>query len=189
MQNLMQGDKESVELYEKKFVLLWESLCKALPAGQVPPDMMKKDRFMAGLKGTLRWRVELKKPRSYDHAVEISKNKEWKLDHLAQLGMNLVLLRMEPRVLQTGPMVSGQVPRVVAPPIVHTCPPTASTNVAAMVDEGMKYDLHQMVDLMKNLNLNLMSNLGGCGRGKGISQGDDAQPLLTGSGRGYGRSR
>ncbi len=186
-QSLLQGDKESVESYEKKFVLLWESLYRALSREQVPPDMMKKDRFMAGLKGTLRWRVELKKPRSYEEAVEIAKNKEWKLDHLAQLGMTPMPLRMESRVLQTGPMVPGQVPLVVTPPIVHTGPPAASTNTT-MVDEGMKQDLHQMVDLMKNLNLSLMSNTGGRGRGKGVSQGDETQQL-TGNGRGYGRPR
>ena len=49
MQKLMQGDNKSVDSYDRKFVSLWESLCRALPAGQVPPDMMKKDRFMVGL--------------------------------------------------------------------------------------------------------------------------------------------
>ena len=82
MQKLMQGDNECVDSYDRKFVSLWESLCRALPVGQVPPDMMKKDQFMVGLKGTLRWRVELKKPRTYDDAEEIAKSKEWKLDHL-----------------------------------------------------------------------------------------------------------
>ena len=61
MQSLMQGDKESVEFYEKKFVLLWKSLCRALPIGQFPLDMMKKDQFMGGLKCTLSWQAKLKK--------------------------------------------------------------------------------------------------------------------------------
>ena len=65
-----------MEKYVKKFLLVWYSLCKSLPEGQVPPDVMKKDRFMTGLKGTLRWRVELKKPKSFEEAVEIAKSKE-----------------------------------------------------------------------------------------------------------------
>ena len=36
MQGLMQGEREVVETYVKKFLLLWESLCKSLPKGQVP---------------------------------------------------------------------------------------------------------------------------------------------------------
>ena len=62
IQALVQGDGENVEDYIKKFSLLWESLCKALDPQQPPPDMMKKDCFMAGLKGDICWRVELKKP-------------------------------------------------------------------------------------------------------------------------------
>ena len=37
MQGLMQGDREVVETYVKKFLLLWESLCRSLLEGQVPP--------------------------------------------------------------------------------------------------------------------------------------------------------
>ena len=48
-----------------------------------PPDVMKKNRFMTCLKGTLHWCVELKQPKSFEEAVEISKSKEWKLGHLA----------------------------------------------------------------------------------------------------------
>ena len=55
MQGLMQGDREVVETYVKPFLLLWESLCKSLPKGQVSPDVMEKDKFMIGLKGTLCW--------------------------------------------------------------------------------------------------------------------------------------
>ena len=49
IQVLVQGDGENVEDYVKNFSLLWESLCKALDPQQPPPDMMKKDHFMAGL--------------------------------------------------------------------------------------------------------------------------------------------
>ena len=130
--------------------------------------------------------MELKKPRTYDDAVEIAKNKEWKLDHLTQLGMSPILTKPHVWFLEPGVTTN---PLPAAPPIVHTSPPPALTTSAGVVDEGMKQDLHQMVDLMKNLNLSLMSNTGGRGRGKGVSQGDEAQAQSTGNGRGYGRTR
>ena len=52
------------------------------------PDMMKKDRFLVVLRESLRWRVELKKPRTFEDAVGVAKNKEWKLRRLNQLGMD-----------------------------------------------------------------------------------------------------
>ena len=75
IQELRQGEAESITEYNKKFSLLWKSFCEALQP-QVPPlDMVKKNRFLAGLREELRWRVELKKPRSYEHALEVAKNK------------------------------------------------------------------------------------------------------------------
>ena len=65
---------------------MWEDLCRALHP-QVPPEMMKKDRFMIGLKTSLRLRVELKKPQSYEDAIDVAKRKEWKLSRMSQLGM------------------------------------------------------------------------------------------------------
>ena len=65
-----------MESYIKKFAMLWESLCKALRPQVAPPDMMKKDRFLAGLQDGLRWRVELKKHRNFEDALEVAKNKE-----------------------------------------------------------------------------------------------------------------
>ena len=53
MQGLVQGDRELVENYVNNFSLLRESLCRSLPKGKVPLDVMKKDRFIIGLKGTL----------------------------------------------------------------------------------------------------------------------------------------
>ncbi|WP_165303686.1 hypothetical protein, partial [Enterobacter cloacae complex sp. CH23B] len=49
IQTLVQKEGEPVDAYIRKFSLAWERMCKAL-APQVPPlDMMKKDRFLAGL--------------------------------------------------------------------------------------------------------------------------------------------
>ena len=87
IQALVQGDGEQVEDYIKKISLLWDGLCKALEPQQPTPDMMKKDRFMAGLKGDIHWRVELKKPQSCEDAMDIAKGKEWKLQRMSQLGM------------------------------------------------------------------------------------------------------
>ena len=44
--------------------------------------MMKKDRLLAGLQDGLHWRVELKKPKNFEDALEVAKNKEWKLKRM-----------------------------------------------------------------------------------------------------------
>ena len=53
IQVLEQKELESVEDFLKKFNKLWEDLCEALDP-EHPPAMMKKDRFLAGLKPALR---------------------------------------------------------------------------------------------------------------------------------------
>ena len=53
IQGLKQREAESIDVYIKKFSLLWESLCQALQPQGAPPDIMKKDRFLAGLKENL----------------------------------------------------------------------------------------------------------------------------------------
>ena len=79
VQELKQQDNELVESYIKKFAMLWESLCKALQSHVAPLHIMKKDKFLAGLQDGLHWRVELNNPRSFEYALEVAKNKEWKL--------------------------------------------------------------------------------------------------------------
>ncbi|MCO5561273.1 hypothetical protein L7F22_014894 [Adiantum nelumboides] len=88
IQGLKQQEAEPIDDYIKKFSLLWESLCEALQPQGAPPDMMKKDRFLAGLKENVRWRVELKKPRTYENTLEVARNKEWKIKRLTQLGVS-----------------------------------------------------------------------------------------------------
>ena len=87
IQGLIRGAAEPIDNYIKKFLLLWESLCQALQPQGPPPDMMKKDRFLAGLKQNLHWRVELKKPGTYENAVEVVENKEWRLKKMVEWGM------------------------------------------------------------------------------------------------------
>ena len=49
IQGLRQGELEPINEYNKKFSLLWESLCEALQP-QVPPlDMKRKERFLGDL--------------------------------------------------------------------------------------------------------------------------------------------
>ena len=57
IQALEQKESKSVEDFLKKFTKFWEELCKALDP-EHPPEMMKKDRFLAGLKCSLRWKVD-----------------------------------------------------------------------------------------------------------------------------------
>lgn len=57
--------------------------------------------------------------------------------------------------------------------MVHTCPLTTSTSSAIVVDDKIKQDLQQMVDLIKNLSLNFMNYTGGHSCGRGLSQGDE----------------
>ena len=159
MQELKQQDNEPVESYIKKFSMLWESLCKALQPQVAPPDMMKKDRFLAGLQDGLRWRVELKKPRSFEDALEVAKNKEWKLKRMNQLGVDTLQRRVEVR---PGNPMQGYVPKEIQHAIVVSVPPPVMPAVvaAAIPDDGLRKDMREVVDLMKNLSLNLLSNVG-----------------------------
>ena len=95
--------------------------------------MMKKDHFMIGLKASLCLRVELKKPRSYEDAIEIAKRKEWKLFRMSQLGMVdslpiVVEMKRPDSIIQRA---SIEVLRLVVPPVV----PAMAAMVA--VDDGL----------------------------------------------------
>ena len=157
MQELKHQDNEPVESYIKKFAMLWESLCKALQPQGAPLDMMKKDRFLAGLQDGLRWRVELKKPRSFKDVLEVAKNKEWKLKRMNQLGVETLQRRVEVRPVN--PM-QGHVPKDVQhATMVLVSPLVMPTIVAATIfDDGLGKGMREAVDLMKNLSLNLLSN-------------------------------
>ena len=72
-----------------------------------------------------------------------------------------MIKKFEPKGVQPTPMAIGLLPSMVAPPIVHRRPQVTSTNLVTMVDDGVKQDIHQMVNLMKNISLDLMSNIGG----------------------------
>ena len=159
IQELRQREAQPVNDYNKKFSLLWESFCEALQPQGAPPDMMKKDRFLAGLKENLRWRVELKKPRTYEDALEVARNKEWKLKKLTQLGVSSVAGVSE--MMQKESMQSRVPEEVhpvnVVPVATQVVPPVVTTIVQ---DDGLRQDMRQMVDLMKDLSLNMLGNAG-----------------------------
>ena len=86
IQGLVQGEEQDVDAFLKQFNELWERWCVALDE-EAPPTMLKKEKFLSSLKSSLRWKVELKQPHSFEEAVEMAKNKEWKIKRLIQLGI------------------------------------------------------------------------------------------------------
>ena len=115
-------------------------------------------------KTSLRLRVELKKPRSYEDAVDVGKRKEWKLIKMSQLGMvdSFLMVKeigMPEPIMQRAPLeVLQLVVQQIVSPVV---PPT----VAMATDDGLRQDMKQVVDLMKNLSLNLLNGVGNGRRG------------------------
>ena len=59
------------------------------------PDIIKKDMFFIVLRESLHWILELKKPLTYEDAMEVAKNKEWKQRRLTQSGMDPSYKRSE----------------------------------------------------------------------------------------------
>ena len=138
---VIQREGEPVGDYIDRFSSLWEDLSKALQP-QVLPKMMKRDQFLIGLRANLRLRVELKKPRSYEEAMEIAKRKEWKLSMMSRMGvMDSLPLPMEMRkpepVVERVPLEMLQ-PAILqmVPPMVQPVVPIIATGVAA--DDGLR---------------------------------------------------
>ena len=103
-------------------------------------DMMKKDRFLAGLQDGLHWRVELKKPKSFEDALEVAKNKEWNLKRINQLGVDTLQRRVEVRSVNP---IQGHVPKDVQYATVVSVPPPVMLAVvaAAILDDGLQKDM------------------------------------------------
>lgn len=164
VKTLRQGETKVVEHFLKQFEEVWEQLCLALMPEQ-PPTMMKKGSFIASLKLALRWRVELKNLGNCEDAVDVAKNKEWKAQRLTQLGVGTPKDKLELKRVEMVPTAMRRALPVVEPQVVQPM-------VAVGGDKDMKKDMKQMVDLMKNLSINLMNNPGAAGRGRGrISEG------------------
>ncbi|MCO5548055.1 hypothetical protein L7F22_001511 [Adiantum nelumboides] len=158
VQGLVQRESEPVDDYIRKFSLAWERMCKALAPQVPPPDMMKKDRFLARLGENLRWRMELKKPWTYEDALDVARNKEWKLKKICQLGVESLQKRPDFQQINS---LQGRMPEVHPVPLIPVAPQVVPAVVNATVpDDGLRQEMRQVVDLMKNLNLNLLSNVG-----------------------------
>ena len=125
---------------------------------------------MIGLKTSLRLRMELKKPQSYEDAVDVAKRKEWKLGELSQLGMvDSFLMAKEIRrpksIVQRAPM---EVLQSLVHPIVS---PIVPRTVTIAMDYGLRQEMKQVVDLMKILNINLLNSVrNGCNGGRQSNQ-------------------
>ena len=118
---------------------------------------MKKDRFLASLKDGLCWRVELKKPKSFEDALEVAKAKEWKLKRMNQLGVDTLQRRVEVRPMN--PMQGHILKDIQHATMVSVPPPMMPTVVvAAVLDDGLQKEIREVIDLIKNLSLILLSN-------------------------------
>ena len=102
--------------------------------------MIKKDRFLASLQDNLHWRVELKKPRSFEDALEVAKNKEWKLKRINQLGVDTLQRRVEVR---PGSPMQGYAPKEVQHATVVSVPPPVMPAVIAVAipDDGLQKEM------------------------------------------------
>ena len=78
---IQQKNGQDVDQYLIEFGRLWSLWCEAL-IPEAPPQMIKRDRFVAGLEPTLRLKVELKNLDSFEEAVRVAHEKEWKMKHL-----------------------------------------------------------------------------------------------------------
>ena len=167
IQGLVQGEEQDVDAFLKQFNELWERWCVALDE-EAPSTMLKKDRFLSSLKSSLRWKVELKQPHSFEEAVEMAKNKEWKIKRLIQLGIKEkseveVKIVNQPKVL-VRETIPGQEE--------HASHAACNTHVGGT--EAIQKDTHEMIGMMKNLSLNMMSarRRQGYGYGRGYETVD-----------------
>lgn len=72
LSRLLQGEEEDIATYINRFEACWRRIMRALGEHQVPPDFLKKDKFMCLLHESIRGRVELKDPNTYADAVRIA---------------------------------------------------------------------------------------------------------------------
>ncbi|MCO5552989.1 hypothetical protein L7F22_006509 [Adiantum nelumboides] len=144
--------------------------------------MMKKDRFLAGLKENLRWRVELKKPRTYADTLEVARNKEWKIKRLTQLGVSSLPGVLEMK--QANFVQSHGQEEVHHTHVIPVVAPVVPPIVTPIQDNGLRQDMRQVVDLMKNLSLNLLSNARNHhGQGRQFNQTNNSGGQNSGGGK------
>ena len=81
------------------------------------------------------------------------------------------------------------VPVSTTPPVVQAVPVAATTAPIARVNDDIRQDLNQVVDMMKTLSINLMNQgVGQRGHGRGYNSYNQGEDHQSGGG-GYGRGR
>lgn len=152
-QSLVQHEDQCVEAYVKQFNELWERWHIALGGSEHPPMILKKNRFVESLKTSLRLKVELKQPKTFDEAVEIAKQKEWKMQRLDQLG-----IKIEPKV---GMKIMDQPKILTKEQFIATCNrhmhEVCGTSFGAT--DVLHRDMQEVVGLMKNLSVHMMGGV------------------------------
>ena len=101
----------------------------------------------------------LKKLGSFEDALKVDKNKEWKLKRMNHLGVDTLQRKVDVRSMN--PM-QGHLPKEVQHAIVVSMsPPVMPTIVViASPNDGLWKEMKEVVDLMKNVSLNFLSNAG-----------------------------
>ena len=98
--------------------------------------MIKRDQFVAGLKPTLRLKVELKNVDNFEDVIKVAKEKEWNSKRLTQLGVP-----KEPKSV----MNYAKTAKAYA----------ENEPVSTPVQEDSLKELHEAVELMRSLNLSM----------------------------------
>ena len=121
---------------------------------------------------------------TFEEAVAIAKGREWKEQRMTQLGVSIQDLAPPMRHLEVNVM---SVPISTTPPVVQAVPMEAPTAPVARVNDDIRQDLNQVVDMMKTLSINLMNQGGGQrGHGQGYNSYNQGEDNRSGGG-GYGR--
>ena len=69
LSKLHQGEGEDINAYINRFEACWRRIIRVLGDNQAPPDFLKKDRFISLLHVSIKDKVEIKDPRTYDEAT------------------------------------------------------------------------------------------------------------------------
>ena len=73
LSRIQQGEEEDITSYINRFEACCRKIIRILKGNQAPPGFLKKDRFMSQLHGSIKDKVELKDPRTYDEAIRMAR--------------------------------------------------------------------------------------------------------------------
>ena len=75
---LQQNSLGSYSVYEARFIKLWSEWEASLPEGEKAPNVIKKERFLAGLSPVLQEKIRLKFPDNFEKAKKMARTKDQK---------------------------------------------------------------------------------------------------------------